>query len=201
MQLKNTFMTENFPRRAKSIDFLKKLLFQGQHRRHAKMLALYLEIVTSIGPSVKEALQMFCTYLCGWWWSRWLLGFRAFLFSLKTLSESCHLLSQARQLLLPGLGERLELHLLLDQSLALRLHHCDLMPQIVVNFHQPVLLLLQLKDTWVLHEKLIIRVKWKLVSFRTQNEIHVVLFVVNKWLIVNYYFFYFWPWNQEQHNH
>lgn len=99
-----------------------------------------------------------------------------------TLSESCHFLSQAHQLLLPGLGERLKLHLLLDQSFALRLHHCDLVPQIVVNFHQPVLLLLQLKDTRVLHERLIIRVKWKLVSFRKQNEIHVVLFVVNNWL-------------------
>lgn len=63
----------------------------------------------------------------------------------QPLPKLAELRPQAAHLLLPGLQLGLQFHLLFDQGLALGLHHRDAVPQVVVDLHQPRLLLLQLR--------------------------------------------------------
>lgn len=82
-------------------------------------------------------------YLCRRGWVR-----RSFLgrqLSLKTVPQACHFLTKGSDLLVPSLSAGLQFHLLFDQRSALRLHHRDFVAQVMVDFHQARLLLLELR--------------------------------------------------------
>lgn len=71
--------------------------------------------------------------------------------SLKSFPQARDVLPKGTDFLVTSLGAGLQLHLLLDQRFPLRLHHRNFVPQVVVDFHQARLLLLELHgDTHVL---------------------------------------------------
>ena len=85
-------------------------------------------------------------YLCRWGGLRWLLlGVLGWKFSLKSFPQAGHFLPKGPDFLPPRLSAGLQLHLLFDQSFPLRLHHWDFMSQVVVDFHEARLLLLELQ--------------------------------------------------------